>query len=448
MEFYWPGVKNLDMAARATIANMGVDMGLTAAIFPSDEITKEYFRMIGREKDWIELKTEENAQFDIKSELNLSNIEPLVACPSNPDNVKAAKDLSNVDIHQVIIGSSCNGDYRDFMIASKMVEGKTRHPQVSFEINTGSRETLENVLNMGGLKNLIESGARVHEPGCLGCIGIGQAPASGTNSLRTFPRNFKGRSGTKDDAVYLCSPETAAASALTGKITNPRTTGNYPKIEYPEKYVSNIKWFIKPADKSADVELIKGPNIKPMPKFDALPDSLDCEVIIKVPDNISTDIIMPAGNRVLPFRSNIPKISEFVFDIIDENFAKRAIEKGSGVVIGGENYGQGSSREHAALAPRYLGIKAKIVKSFARIHKDNLINFGVIPLTFKNKSDYDKINQGDRIRFIDIKKLIEKNEDEIPVEINGKKIMTILDASERQRKILSAGGILNLARKK
>ena len=285
----------MDMAARATIANMGVDMGLTAAIFPSDEITKEYFRMIGRENDWVEMKTDEDAEFEIRSELNLTSIEPLVACPSNPDNVAPAKELSNIDIHQVIIGSSCNGDFRDFMIASKIVEGKTRHPQVSFEINTGSRETLENVLNMGGLKSLIEAGARVHEPGCLGCIGIGQAPASGTNSLRTFPRNFKGRSGTKDDAVYLCSPETAAASALTGKITDPRTIKDYPKITYPDKYTFNMKWFIKPAEKSSDVELIKGPNIQPLPHFERLSDTIEAEVIIKVPDNISTDIIMPAG---------------------------------------------------------------------------------------------------------------------------------------------------------
>jgi aconitate hydratase len=448
MEFYGPGVKNLGMAARATIANMAVDMGLTAGIFPSDEITKEYFRMIDRPGDWVELATDDNAEFEIQSELDLSGIEPLVACPSNPDNVKPARELSDVVINQVIIGSSCNGDYRDFMIASKMVEGKTRHPQVSFEINTGSRETLENVLTMGGLKNLIEAGARIHEPGCLGCIGIGQAPASGTNSLRTFPRNFKGRSGTKDDAVYLCSPETAAASALTGRITDPRTTKNYPEIPYPEKYTHNENWFIRPALKNSDVEIIKGPNIKPLPIFDEMPQNLICEVIIKVGDNISTDIIMPAGNRVLPFRSNIPKISEFVFDVIDESFSKRAMEKGSGVVIGGENYGQGSSREHAAIAPRYLGIRIKIAKSFARIHKDNLINFGIIPLVFSNKDDYGKVKQGDILKFLDIKKLIEKNTVEIPVQSeNGDVIITILDVSERQRKILLAGGILNQARK-
>ncbi len=448
MEFYGPGLENLDMSARATIANMAVDMGLTAAIFPSDEITKDFFRMTDREKDWLELKTEDGAQFDMTSELDLSAVEPLVACPSSPDNVMPARELGNTDIHQVIIGSSCNGSYRDFMIAAKMVEGKIKNKQVSFEINTGSRETLLNVLNMGGIRNFIEAGARVHEPGCLGCIGMGQAPASGTNSLRTFPRNFKGRSGTKDDAVYLCSPETAAASALTGRITDPRTMKDYPVVTYPDKFVYSLDWFIKPSGKPSDVELIKGPNIQALPVFEALPDSLECEVIIKVPDNISTDIIMPAGNKALPFRSNISRISEFVFDVIDENFSKRAKEKGSGIVVGGENYGQGSSREHAALAPRYLGIRAKIAKSFARIHKENLIDFGVIPLVFKDKGDYDVIQQGDKIRLFNVRKLIENNEVEIPVDVNGRKIATVLEVSERQRKILLAGSILNLAKAK
>ncbi len=446
MEFYGPGVKNLDFAARATIANMGVDMGLTAAIFPSDEITRNYLRMESRESDWSELSTENGAVFDINTELDLSEIEPLVACPSSPDNVKPAKELGHIDIHQVIIGSSCNGSYRDFMIAARMVKGRQRHPQVSFEINTGSRETLENVLNMGGIKDFIEAGARVHEPGCLGCIGIGQAPGSGTNSLRTFPRNFKGRSGTRDDAVYLCSPETAASSALTGRITDPRTYGTYPEIPYPERYVFNMDWFIKPAAVSADVELIKGPNIQPLPRFESLPENLECEVIIKVEDNISTDIIMPAGNRALPFRSNIAKISEFVFDVIDEKFAERAMEKGSGAVVAGENYGQGSSREHAALAPRFLGIRIKLAKSIARIHKDNLIDFGILPLLFKDKNDYSSIKQGDRLGIKGVRKMIENGDAEIPVEVNGKKIMTVLDVSPRQRKILIAGGILNLAR--
>lgn len=445
MEFHGPGVKNLDMAARATISNMSVDMGLTAGIFPSDETTRNFMRMNGRESEWTGLSADPDAKYDIDSELDLSQVEPLVACPSNPDNVRPAKELGGVEINQVIIGSSCNGDYRDFMIAAALVDGKTRHPNVSFEINTGSRQTLENILVMGGMKKLIDAGARIHEPGCLGCIGIGQAPATGTNSLRTFPRNFKGRSGTRDDAVYLCSPETAAVSALTGKITDPRSAGAYPAIEYPDRYAYRKEWFVMPDD-GTDIRLVKGPNIKPIPVFDRLPSSLRCEVIIKVADNVSTDIIMPAGNRVLPYRSNIPKISEFVFDVIDENFSRRASEKGDGVVIGGENYGQGSSREHAALAPRFLGIRAKIVKSFARIHKDNLIDFGIIPLTFKNRNDYDGINQGDSVELDDIRRLIEEGKDEIPVRIGGKTVITVLEVSGRQRKILIAGGVLNLVR--
>jgi len=275
---------------------------------------------------------------------------------------------------------------------------------------------------------------------------MGQAPATGTNSLRTFPRNYKGRSGTKDDAVYLCSPETAAASALTGRITDPRSMKKYPKVAYPGKYAFTKAWFIFPSDDPDSVEIVKGPNIKPFPRFDALGEEIGGEVLLKVGDNVSTDIIMPAGNRVLPYRSNIPAISEFVFDMADENFAKRAKEKGGGVIIGGENYGQGSSREHAALAPRYLGVKAKIVKSIARIHKSNLVNFGILPLTFSYKEDYDSITQGDAISIPDIRKLVEGGETRVPVYVNGRMIITILDVSDRQRRILAAGGILNMVR--
>ncbi len=446
MEFTGPGVANLDMAARATIANMGVDMGLTAALFPSDEVTRAYLKMEDRARDWRELKPDDPVEYDLETELDLSSIEPLVACPSNPDNVRPASELGDVEVHQVIVGSSTNGDYRDFMVTAGMVEGKIKHPRVSFEINMGSRETLENVLKMSGLKSLVAAGARIHEPGCLGCIGIGQAPATGTNSLRTFPRNFKGRSGTKDDAVYLCSPETAAASALAGRITDPRTQGSVPRIPYPEKFEYHMSWFVQPAERSADVELVKGPNIRPLPVFEKLPDAVEGEVLIKVGDNISTDIIMPGGNRVLPFRSNVPKISEFVFDVIDESFAKRAVAKGGGIVVGGENYGQGSSREHAALAPRFLGVRAKLVKSFARIHKDNLIDYGVLPRTFKRPDDYDAIRRGDRIRSPGIRKLLESGAAEIPIEVEGRTIIALLDISDRQRKILLAGGALNSAR--
>jgi aconitate hydratase len=445
MEFFGPGVKNMDMSARATIANMSVDMGLTAAIFPSDEETKEFLRQNDREQVWRELQTGSNPEWSELTEIDLGEIEPMVACPSNPDNVKKASELQGIDVHQVIIGSSCNGSYRDFMIAAKIVEGKTRHPNVSFEINTGSRQTLDNALTAGGITSLVEAGARIHESGCLGCIGMGQAPATGTVSLRTFPRNFKGRSGTKDDQIYLCSPETAAASALTGKITNPRTLGKAPDIVYPRKFKYKKEWFIQPAKDSAKVEIIRGPNIKSLPRFEPLEDTLEGKVLLKVGDNISTDIIMPAGNKVLPYRSNIPAISEFVFEIIDDEFPKRAKDSGGGIVIGGENYGQGSSREHAALAPRYLGVRAKITKSFARIHKANLINFGILPLVFVDNADYESITKGDTISIQDISSAIANGNSEIPVLVNGNKIMTKLEISDRQRQILLAGGILNLA---
>ena len=446
IEFFGPGVANLDMSARATIANMSVDMGCTAAVFPSDAITKEYLARNGREADWVALSQEPNPQWDERTDVDLGAIEPMVACPSNPDNVKRAADLGAIEVQQVLLGSSCNGSYRDFMIASKIVEGKMKHPKVDFEINTGSRQTLINVMMMGGTRAFIEAGGRIHEPGCLGCIGMGQAPASGTVSLRTFPRNFKGRSGSKDDQVYLCSPETAAASVLTGRITDPRTLDKkYPVIEFPATYFFKPEWFIMPPRDGSAVEIIRGPNIQPFPRFHAMPSELRGTILIKVGDNISTDIIMPAGNRVLPLRSNIPAISEFVFESLDATLAKRARESGGGIVIGGENYGQGSSREHAALAPRYLGVTAKIAKSFARIHKANLINFGIVPLTFKNPADYDLLKQGDMVTVENLRENIEKGKTEIMVLREETKIPTLLEASERQRAVLFGGGILNEA---
>jgi aconitate hydratase len=446
MEFFGPGIKNMDMSARATVANMSVDMGFTGAIFPSDEETKLFLAQNGREEVWKEIKAGPNPQFSEVTEIDLGKIEPMVACPSNPDNVKKASELADIEVQQVIVGSSCNGSYRDFMIAAKIMEGKLRNPNVSFEINTGSRQTLDNVLAAGGITALVEAGARVHESGCLGCIGMGQAPATGTVSLRTFPRNFKGRSGTKDDHVYLCSPETAAASALSGRITDPRTLGEAPEILYPEKFKFKSEWFILPPADRAGVEIIRGPNIKPLPDFEAVPDELKETVLIKVNDNISTDIIMPAGNRILPYRSNIPAISDFVFETLDEEFPARAREHGGGIVVGGENYGQGSSREHAAIAPRYLGVRAKIVKSFARIHKANLINFGILPLVFANPGDFDSIEQGDEVRISGIRIAIADGKTEIPVSVDGREIITRLEVTERERQILLAGGILNLAK--
>ena len=446
IEFVGPGVANLDMSARATIANMSVDMGCTACVFPSDNITREYLARNGREEDWRELFSGPDAQWDKLTELDLSVLEPLIACPSSPDNVKRVADLGHVTVQQVIIGSSCNGSFRDLMVAAEIVKGKQRHPGVDFEINPGSRQTLLNVMDAGGIRTFADAGGRVHEPGCLGCIGMGQAPAEGAVSLRTFPRNFKGRSGTKKDQVYLCSPETAAASALTGRIVDPRNLGTLPKISYPSKYHFRFEWFQKPAPDSAVIEIARGPNIKPFPPLSAMPESLSAEVLLKVGDNVSTDQIMPAGSRVLPFRSNIPAISEFVFESVDPTFARRAREKDSGVIVGGENYGQGSSREHAALAPRFLGVIAVIAKSFARIHKANLINFGVLPLVFVNPGDHDAINQGDAVVFPDVRALVARGETVIRAFVNGRPIPMLLDVSEHGRRALLAGSALGLER--
>jgi len=447
LEFFGPGVANLDMSARGTIANMSVDMGATATVFPSDEVTRRYLVMNGRESDWRALAAEPGARYDEVTEIDLGSLVPLVACPSNPDNVKTAEELRKVPVSQVIVGSSTNGSYRDIMIVARTVTGKIRHPDVSFEINPGSRQTLKNVTEMGGLLPLIEAGARIHEAGCLGCIGMGQAPATGSNSLRTFPRNYKGRSGTKDDAIYLCSPETAAASALAGRITDPRTLGPCPDVPYPAVYAFNPRWLVQPAEDPSRVEVIRGPNIQPFPAFAEMEETIECRVLIKVGDNISTDIIMPAGNRVLPFRSNIPAISAFVFDVVDERFAARAKEWGGGIVVAGENYGQGSSREHAAIAPRALGVRVKLAKSFARIHRANLFNFGIVPLEFADPADYDSFAQGDAVRFPGIRSAILSGKSEIVVEAGGRTIMVRLTASERDRKMLTAGGLLNLAKK-
>jgi aconitate hydratase len=342
-----------------------------------------------------------------------------------------------------------NSSFRDLMVVARIVEGRTVHPDVSFHINPGSRQVMENVLGYGGLLALLQAGTRVHQSGCLGCIGMGQAPGTGQVSLRTFPRNFPGRSGTKNDQVYLCSPETAAAAALKGLMTDPRDLGRemaYPRIKDPERYTISEATIIFPSEAGRKTEITRGPNIKPFPGLDALPETLVGEVALKVEDNISTDTIMPAGNQVLPLRSNIEAISGFVFYQIDPNFPKAAKEKGSVVIVGGENYGQGSSREHAALAPRYLGVRAKIAKSFARIHKANLCNFGILPLLFNDPKDYERVKRGTRLVFPDIRARLERGDQEIPVESDGFTFMTLLDVSERQRQSLLAGGTLNYVR--
>jgi aconitate hydratase len=445
MEFFGPGVKDLDMSARATISNMGVDIGATAAIFPSDEVTRDYLRLNGRGAQWQPLSPGSDAQYDQVTELDLSGIEPLVACPHSPDHIKPAAELKDVDLSQVIVGSSTNGSYRDIMITAQIIKGKRTHPSVSFDINPGSRQVIENVAMMGGFLDLVHAGARLHQPGCLGCIGMGQVPATGTNSLRTMPRNFKGRSGLKEDRVYLCSPETAAASALNGRITDPRTLGGCPEVPFPEIYQYSDEWFVPPEEDGASVELIRGPNIKPFPQFPALEDDLEGEVLLKVGDHISTDIIMPAGNRVLPFRSNIPAISQFVFDVLDEEFPKRAQQSGGGVIVGGENYGQGSSREHAALAPRFLGVRAKLAKSFARIHKANLVNYGIVPMEFRNPEDYQAIEQGQRPSIPGLRQAISEGRTEISAQSDERTIPLLIQLSQREREILVEGGALNWA---
>ena len=449
IEYYGPGVETLSATDRETIGNMGTETGATTSIFSSDERTKEYLVAQGRGDVWVRLSADEDAAYDEYGEIDLSKLEPLIAKPSSPGNVVPVREIAGLKVGQAIVGSSVNSSFRDLMVAAKMLEGRRVHPNTSFHVNPGSRQVLENVYQAGGLLAFLTSGARVHEPGCQGCIGMGQAPATGEVSLRTFPRNFPGRSGTKDDKVYLCSPETATAAALRGVITDPQDLSRemkYPRIEDPKQYLIDEKSIIFPSEDLRNTEVTRGPNIKALPELKPLPDTLEADVVIKVGDNISTDTIMPAGNRVLPFRSNIEAISEFVYSQIDPDFAKECKARGTVIIIGGENYGQGSSREHAALAPRYLGVRAKIVKSYARIHKSNLCNFGIIPLTFKDPKDYDRINKGTKVVFPDIRGRIERGDREIPAVVVGQTIITVLDVSERQRKHLLAGGALNFVK--
>ncbi len=449
IEYYGPGVKSLSATDRETIGNMGTELGATGTVFPSDKNTRSYLEAQGRGEVWMELSADKGAKYDEADAIDLSSIEPLIAKPSSPGNVVRVRDAAGVKVDQVIVGSSVNSSFRDLMVTAKIVDGRHCSPGTAFNINPGSRQVLENVASQGGLISLLTAGARIHEPGCLGCIGMGQAPGTGQVSLRTFPRNFPGRSGTENDRVYLCSPETAAAAALRGVITDPRDLAEemkYPRIKDPRKYLIDEASIVFPSDRLRETEVIRGPNIKPLPEFRPLPAGLEAGVALKVGDNISTDGIMPAGSMILPFRSNIEAISEFVFSRIDPGFAARCRKMGTVVVIGGENYGQGSSREHAALAPRHLGVCAKIVKSFARIHKANLCNWGIIPLTFYDPGDYKRFENGSKTVFPDVRRHIEAGDREIPVKVDGKSIITILDVSERQRKHLLAGGRLNFVK--
>lgn len=415
IEYYGPGLAGLSAMDRHVIANMGTELGATSTVFPSDEEVRRFLRSQGREEDWSQLLADEEATYDDYDEIDLSSLEPLIARPSSPGNVVPVHEVAGKEIYQSYVGSSANPGFRDFAVAAEIVEGRQIHDRVSFDVNPTSRQILENLMESGHLQKLTRAGARIHQAGCNGCIGMGQAPATGRISLRTVPRNFPGRSGTREDAVYLCSPETAAASALTGRITDPRALEDlfgmtYPHVREPDEIRINTDQLVAPLDPEAArvVELEKGPNIESLPEFDPLSERLAGPVLLKVGDDISTDEIMPAGARVLPFRSNIPQISTFVFEQVDRTFPERALaHKESGfVVVGGDNYGQGSSREHAAIAPRYLGLRAVIAKSFARIHRQNLANFGVLPVTFVDPTDFDRIDQDDQLIFEGVRQAV------------------------------------------
>jgi aconitate hydratase len=449
VEYYGPGAATLLATDRETIGNMGAELGATSSIFPSDERTREYLEAQGRGDAWRELSADEGAAYDEDLTLDLGSIEPLIAKPTSPGNVVPVREVAGVKVDQVIVGSSVNSSFRDLMVAAKILEGRHAHPAVSFHVNPGSRQVLENVARENGMLAFLRAGTRVHEPGCHGCIGMGQAPGTGEVSLRTFPRNFPGRSGTRDDQVYLCSPETAAASALRGVITDPRDLSSemaFPRIRDPKRYLTDDSSVIFPSDVMKNTLIVRGPNIKPLPELKPLPDSLAAEVVLRVGDNISTDAIMPAGNQVLPLRSNIEEISKHVFEQVRPDFAAACRARGVVIVVGGQNYGQGSSREHAALAPRYLGVCAKIVKSFARIHKSNLCNFGILPLTFADPDDYEQLKEETRVVFPDIRARIKRGLSEIRVETAGRTIMTLLEVTQRERGHLLAGGTLKFVK--
>jgi len=449
IEYCGEGVKTLSVPERATITNMGAELGATTSIFPSDEITLEFLKAQGRADVWKELSADADAVYDEELTIDLSAIEPAAACPHSPDNIKSVTEIGSMKIDQVCIGSCTNSSYQDMMKVAHILKGKTVHPDVSLSIAPGSKQVLGMLAENGALYDMIDAGARILESACGPCIGMGQSPNSGGISLRTFNRNFEGRSGTKDGQVYLVSPETAAISAITGVLTDPRTIGEMPVIEMPQQFKINDN-MIEPPVQEADmdsVEILRGPNIKPYPDTAPLADKIECECSLKVGDNITTDHIMPAGAKILPLRSNIPKISEHCFAVCDEAFPERAKALGSSIIVGGANYGQGSSREHAALAPLYLGVKIVLTKSFARIHRSNLINAGILPFTFACESDYDKISQGDKLSCENLIESI-KNGENITVKnlTTGESIQCICELSDRAKDIILAGGLLDYTR--
>ena len=445
IEYSGEGVSTLTVPERATITNMGAELGATTSIFPSDEMTREFLKAQGREKDYTPISADEDAEYDEVININLSELVPLAACPHSPDNVVPVASLAGGNIDQVCIGSCTNSSYTDMMKVAAILRGKTVADNVSLVIAPGSRQVLTMLAENGALADIVAAGARVVECACGPCIGMGQSPKSKGISLRTFNRNFEGRSGTKDGQVYLVSPETAAASAIAGVFCDPTTLkGVDVSVKMPSHFKINDNMIIPPAKEGEDVEVVRGPNIKPFPLNTELDETLERKAVLKVGDNITTDHIMPAGAKILPYRSNIPYLSKFCFAVCDESFSERAKEWGGGFIIGGVNYGQGSSREHAALVPLYLGVKAVITKSFARIHKANLINSGILPLTFENETDYDKIDLGDDLVLENIRAAVENGGKVVlKNKTKGIEIPLVSDYSERQRKLLLAGGLLN-----
>ena len=451
IEYAGEGVKTLSVPERATITNMGTELGATTSIFPSDEITKAFLEAQGRGDCWVELKPDEDAVYDEVMDLDLSALEPLAACPHSPDAVKSVGELGPIHIDQCCIGSCTNSSYLDMMRVASILKGKTVHPDVDLTIGCGSKQVYNMLALNGALADIIAAGARVLECTCGPCIGMGQSPRSGGVSLRTFNRNFEGRSGTADDQVYLVSPETAAASALAGVLTDPRTLGDYEPIALPEQFLINDNMILPPAPESEmdQVEIQRGPNIKPFPVSQALPESIEKKAILKVGDNITTDHIMPAGAKILPFRSNIPYLSQFCFGVCDKEFPERCKAAGGGIIIGGSNYGQGSSREHAALVPLYLGVKAVVAKSYARIHCANLANAGLIPLQFNDEADYDKIDQMDDLCLPNIRKELEAGTDVTMQDLTkGVEFRLTAMLTPRERQMVLAGGLLNYTKER
>ncbi|MDN5659051.1 aconitate hydratase [Brevibacterium sandarakinum] len=443
IEYHGEGLKCLTAMDRHVIANMGAELGATATVFPADDAVKDFLEASDRGEDFTRIVADEGAEYDLTDSIDLSQLEPLIAAPSSPGNVRPVRECTDEEVFQVVIGSSANPGLRDFAVVAQILEGRRLDGRVSLDVNPTSREILADLIAGGWLTSLVGSGARIHQSGCMGCIGMGQAPAVGRNSLRTMPRNFPGRSGTDEDAVWLCSPETAAAAALTGRITDPRDLDmDYPQVRLPEKFSANRSMLVPPLplEEAREVELVKGSNISSLPDFEPLPDDIDLEIMLKVGDNVSTDEIMPAGSRVLPYRSNIPKISEFVYIQVDDTYPTRAVAHDGGhAIVGGENYGQGSSREHAVIAPRYLGLRIVVAKSLARIHWQNLANFGVLALEFADEDDYETLSQGDVLEFRGLRDELGAGET-ITAEVAGRKFEFRHTLSPRQVDMVLAGG--------